>query len=79
MGYEDVKKWRRRNPEKMRKYMRDYYAKTSCASRSHVRWDEDEKEKVWKHDKPDSELAREIDRSVKAIQLMRSRIKKSYP
>lgn len=79
MGYKETKNWRKRHPEKHRKLMRLYYAKTSNAKRSHAKWDEVEKEKVWRHEKPDSELAKEIDRSVKAIQLMRSRIKKSYP
>lgn len=79
MGYENVKNWRKKHPEKLRKYNREYYAKTSYAARSYTRWDEEEKEMVRKHDKPDSVLAREIDRSVKAIQNMRKRLKKSYP
>jgi len=79
MGYEETKRWRKKHPEKIRKYMRDYYGKTSNAGRHYARWEEEEKRMVMLHDKPDSELAAEIDRSVKAIQLMRSRIKKGYP
>lgn len=79
MGYEDVKKWRRKHPDKMRRYNKEYYGRTAYAEMHHQRWTEEETEKVMQHKKPDRELAADLGRSVKAIQLQRMRIKKSYP
>lgn len=79
MGYEATKKWRKKNPEKMRRYNKEYYAKTSYAEMHHQRWTEEETAQVMQHEKTDTELAADLKRSVKAIQLQRMRIKKSYP
>ena len=79
MSYEATKRWRKKNPDKMRRYNKEYYDRTAYAEMHHQRWTEEESEKVMQHKKTDRELAADLKRSVKAIQLQRMRIKKSYP
>lgn len=53
-----------------------YYGRTAFAPQHHKIWSEEDRRKVWEHEIPDNKLAKEIGRSVGAIQMMRSRMKK---
>ena len=69
--YADLEKFRKkRNRDKIK-----YYKKTAGIYESRE-WTQCEEEKVLKHDIPDSELSKQIRRSVGAIQKRRSKLRK---
>lgn len=53
-----------------------YYAKTALYKPRN--WTSEECDMVLEHSMPDTELSKKIKRSVRAIQVMRSRLKKKY-
>lgn len=72
--YKDMEKWRATN----NKYMKKYYGRTANASNGGNPWTEEEIEIVLKHEKTDTELSKILKRSVRAIQICRSRNKKKW-
>ena len=70
--YADMEKFRRTaNAQKRR-----YYGKTVNAKNRGEPWSKHEVERVFARDVTDTELSAEIGRSVRAIQVMRSRVRK---
>jgi len=70
--YKDMSKFRKaREAQKSR-----YYGKTQNAENRYQDWTANELDAIMKHEKSDTELSAEIGRSVKAIQVMRSKTKK---
>lgn len=69
--YVDMKRFRKTCNTQSRRY----YAKTAIYEKRP--WTDEEDEKVLAHTVSDTELSSDIRRSVKAIQLRRSRLKKS--
>lgn len=67
------------DPDNFRKHRnsdkKKYYGKTAGIYDSRP-WTTEEEERVLKHDIPDSELSKQIERSVLAIQIRRSRLRK---
>lgn len=75
MTYEQQKRWRLRYPDKrsaMRR--RNYQRGMRDARRGYQPWTQEEDIKVLAHSVTDRELARDIGRSVQAIQIRRSRL-----
>lgn len=69
-----------KDAEKMHNYKNRHRKASYAKGREYTingkcQWTVEDMDKVLKHDKPDRELAKEIGRSVQAIQIMRSRIK----
>lgn len=78
-SYEYTKTWRHKHPDRRNEDRRKYYHKTAWANdNKHIPFTEQEVELIMKHDRPDSQLAEEIGRSVQSIQCMRCRKKKEY-
>ena len=70
--YKDLNKFRRtRNAQKHR-----YYGKTQNAANRCMSWTESELDAIMRKEKTDMEISAEIGRSVKAIQVMRCKMKK---
>lgn len=70
--YANIEKFRKTaNAQKKR-----YYGKTTDAKNKGEPWSEHEVERIMMRDVTDMELSAEIGRSVKAIQVMRSRARK---
>lgn len=70
--YKDMDKFRRtRNAQKHR-----YYGKTQNAANRCMSWTENELDAIMRKEKTDMEISAEIGRSVKAIQVMRCKMKK---
>lgn len=74
-NYEYNKEWRKRNPDKRGVDRKRYYAQFQGAPNTRKPWTEAENLRVLAHDIPDRELAKELGRSVQAIQVHRGRIK----
>ena len=72
--YKSIRKWRKA----WRKQKRRYYAKSQIYTKGRRAWTYEEDERVLNHDIPDSELAKQIQRSVAAIQKRRCILAKSY-
>lgn len=72
------KEWRRRNPEKWNESKKRYYQQTQDADNHKERWTEEEIDLIIKHEVRDMELSKILKRSVKAIQVMRSKVKGGY-
>lgn len=53
-----------------------YYGSTAYSKNYHQRWTINEIDKIMAHEIPDTELAKQIGRSVASIQSIRSRINK---
>lgn len=70
--YKDKEKWRKTK----RKQQMRYYGRSAFAPRHHEMWTEEDKEKVWAHEVSDAKLSEMIGRSIGAIQMMRSKMKK---
>ena len=68
--YRDVEKWRKTK----RKQQNRYYAQTSTG-KGMPRWSSNEDYIVLRHEKPDREIAKQIGRSVAAIQKRRHDLK----
>lgn len=75
-SYEYNKRWRYKHPEKRRHQNAWYYGKTAYAPNSNKRFTKEEIEMIISHNVPDSELAEKLERSVRSIQIARSRYKK---
>ena len=69
-SYKDVEKWRKAT----RDYKRRYYGRTAFAKNHMKPWREDEDEIVLAHETTDRQIAERLGRSVKAIQIRRSRL-----
>lgn len=69
-----------KNEEKYARYRRNcnarYYGKTTDAPNNKLPWSEQDIIRVCRHEITDTELAYDIGRSVRAIQLLRSRLKR---
>lgn len=70
--YADLDKWRRTKNA----YFRRYYDKTTDAPNRGQGWTVEEERLVLEHSMSDHELSRLIGRSVKAIQIKRSKLRK---
>lgn len=77
-AYENNKRWREKHPEMRHKGKKRYYQKTINSVNSGCRYTVEELEKILKHEIPDSELSKELGRSVGSIQLARNRYKDKY-
>ena len=73
--YEYIKAWRKRHPDKWNEEKKKYYSQFSNAPNDHERYSDDEFKMILEHNIPDRELSKQIGRSVRAIQIMRSRLK----
>lgn len=69
--YADTNKFRKSRDKSRRKY----YERTSGIYESRL-WTTEEEERVLKHDIPDSELSKQIERSLWAIQKRRNKLRK---
>ncbi len=80
MGHERTKRckkqWKTKNPDKVSEQKRRYYSKTRDVVRSGHRWTAWEVEVVLTSQKTDRELSQELERSMQAIQVMRSKAKR---
>ena len=70
--YRDLEKFKKTAREQKRRY----YGKTQNAKNRGQSWSWSEIERIMKRDKTDMELSIEIGRSVKSIQVMRSKVNK---
>ena len=77
-AYENNKRWREKHPEIRYKSKKRYYHKTINSVNSKCRYTVKEIEMILKHEIPDSELSKELGRSVGAIQQARNRYKDKY-
>ena len=71
-SYRDMEKFRKTREEQKSRY----YGKTQDAENRGQPWTADEMIAILNKSKTDTELSKEMGRSVKAIQVMRSRAKK---
>ena len=69
-------KWKRNNPEAVQAMKQRYYDKSTESKYSYYRWDWWEKEKIKDPALSDTKLHVLLDRSVRAIQVQRSRLRK---
>lgn len=75
--YEYNKKWRQENPEAWQEQKKRYYKKHSKARRKRLIWATDEEKAITASDRPcDVVLSQKLGRTVLAIQIHRSRMKK---
>ena len=68
--YKDLNKWR----EACRKEKQKYYSKTANAVNHRKRWSDEEIEIILKHEETDTCISKILGRSVKAIQVKRSKL-----
>ena len=68
--------WRKRNPQKRNEERKRYYDKTANAPRYKCKWTEEEMDMLFSSKLTDTELSKEIERSVASIQIMRCRLNK---
>lgn len=74
--YKWNKSWRLKHPKKRYEGKQRYYDKTKNSPNKGNRWMEWETELVMAHEIPDSELSKELGRSVSSIQARRYLVKK---
>jgi hypothetical protein len=77
-AYENTKRWREKHPELRYEGKKRYYQKTINSVNSKCRYTVEEIEMILKHEIPDSELSKELGRSVGSIQHVRNRYKDKY-
>lgn len=70
--------WKKANPEKAAESQRRYRERTGAgtAANRYGRWTEEQDQRVLAHSIPDRDLAKEFGRSVNAIGVRRSKLKK---
>lgn len=73
--YEYNKTWRIKHPHKRNNGNLRYYRKTQGARNSNTRWTKEEIEMILEHSITDNELSELLGRSVRAIQVKRSKSK----
>ena len=73
--YKHNKAWRFRHPDRRKKDKYNYYRKTQNAINGGDAWTMDDIKKVLDHEITDSELSKELGRSVGAIQKIRWKYK----
>lgn len=66
-----------KDPEKYYSEKRAYYRKSAFAPNGWTKWTEDEISAAIEHEIPDSELSKQIGRSVAAIQMVRYKYNKT--
>ncbi len=69
------RQFRKDNRERMNEYNRMYYAKTEDAINKNMLWTQEEIEAILAHEVSDTELSAQLGRSVKSIQVKRSKLK----
>lgn len=77
-AYGNTKRWREKHPELRYEGKKRYYQKTINSVNSRCRYTVEEIEMILKHEIPDSELSKELGRSVGSIQGARNRYKDKY-
>lgn len=70
--YKDLDKWKKTASAQRKRY----YDKTTNQRNSRKKWTQYEIETILEHEKPDSELSKHLGRSVRSIQVKRSRLNK---
>lgn len=71
------RRWRQANPKKWSAYQRRYYERGNHTHNGGDSWTTHEMDRIVDPDKPsDRELSKELGRSMRAIQIMRCRIRK---
>lgn len=85
-SYERTRRYRRSHPEKWAEQMRNYNYRSGAEpgdfgghKRGRKPWDAEEEQRVIDHAVPDSQLAEELDRTVKAVTVRRCQILKRTP
>ena len=73
--YQYNKKWRSLYPDKRNASRKKYYEKTQNAINSRLSYSKEEDTLILAHEIPDTELSKQIGRSVQGIQIRRSRLK----
>ena len=71
--YKDLDKWKKTASAQRKRY----YDKTTNQRNSRKKWTQYEIETILDHEKTDSELSKNLGRSVRSIQVKRSRLKKA--
>ena len=78
-GYEYNKTWRKKHPDEWQQDKKRYYDQfKKNAVNDHEKFTDDEINLIMAHSMPDRVLAAKIGRTVRAIQVMRSKVKNGY-
>lgn len=70
------KKWKRNNPEAVKAMKQKYYDKSTGSKYSYYRWDDWENKKIKDPAYSDTALHKLLGRSVRSIQVQRSKLRK---
>ena len=77
--YEINKRWRKKNNNIWQIQKKRYYDKTvKTSSNRYQRWTQEQIDIILKHKDTDTNMAKQIGKSVKAIQVKRGRTKEKY-
>lgn len=76
-GYEYNKTWRKKHPDEWQQEKKRYYNQFTYAPNSREPFTDEEIEMILAHNMPDRELSKKLGRTIRAIQVTRSKLKHS--